>query len=294
MKINTYKAGQTGIKPTANAGFEQGFPMNQRIIIDDLAPKMFSGVNGFWMKLSKYSSIRNLLINLTEKVMPGGWSMFLVRKRYIDSVLLETLKSKKIYNIVNLGAGMDTRLYRFEEVQDKKCYEMDQPDSVRNKRQAIVKAKGVFPNYIQQIPINFIEENIGKTLQSHGYDPSKTTFFIWEAVTQYLDMKSIEGVFEFFSNSPKNSYLAFTYILKDFVEGTQLYNETWLYNTTVKTRLWISSFHPEEINAFLKKYGWEVLEEVSYDILDKKYVSPTGRKLAVCPVERVVFARKFN
>ncbi|MGB0777930.1 MAG: hypothetical protein ACPGR7_07885 [Flavobacteriaceae bacterium] len=45
MEINTKGAGQTGIKPTANAGFEQGYPENERIIIDHLAPKMFSGLN---------------------------------------------------------------------------------------------------------------------------------------------------------------------------------------------------------------------------------------------------------
>ncbi|MDA8595643.1 hypothetical protein N9L20_04100 [Flavobacteriaceae bacterium] len=42
--MNTIGAGQTGIKPTANAGFEQGYPENERIIIDHLAPKMFSGL----------------------------------------------------------------------------------------------------------------------------------------------------------------------------------------------------------------------------------------------------------
>ena len=41
MKINIEKAGQTGVKPTANAGLEQGYPQHERIIIDTLAPKCF-------------------------------------------------------------------------------------------------------------------------------------------------------------------------------------------------------------------------------------------------------------
>ncbi|AZQ63878.1 SAM-dependent methyltransferase [Flammeovirga pectinis] len=292
MKIYTKEAGKTGVKPTANVGFEQSFPIQQRIINDDLAPKLFSGMNGFWIKISKYASIRTFLVNLTEKLMPGGWSMFLVRKRYIDSKLIETIENYDIHNVVNLGAGMDTRLYRFPILQNKKCYEMDQTESVNSKRKAIVKALGVFPQYVQQVPINFIKESIDEKMKSNGYNPEEKTFFIWEAVSQYLDMPNLEKTFDFFSNSPKGSFLAFTYVLKDFVEGKNLFNQKVLYKLTVRNNLWISCFNPNEIKGFLEKYNWELIEDVSYRELDNWYVKPTGRKLGVCDVERVVFARK--
>ena len=151
-------------------------------------------MDGFWIKISKYAGLRNFLVNLVEKTMPGGWSMFLVRKRYIDTKLRETLKDSSIKNIVNLGAGMDTRLYRFPEPRNFDCFEMDQD---------------------------------------------------------------------------------------------------WLYKSTVKKGLWIASFDPSEINPFLKKYGWELIEDITYNQLDEAYVKPTGRKLGVCEVERVVFAKKI-
>jgi methyltransferase (TIGR00027 family) len=292
MKVKTKKAGQTGIKPTANVGFEQSYPHNERIITDNIAPKMFLGMDGFWIKISKYSIIRNFLINLTEKMMPGGWSMFLVRKRYIDTKLIETISKSDIHNIVNLGAGMDTRLYRFEEVQNKNCFEMDQVESVKNKRKAIVQALGAFPEHVQQVPINFIEESIDDKLKANGYNPEEKTFFIWEAVSQYLDMSSLEKTFEFFSDTPKGSFLAFTYVLKDFVEGNKLFNQKMLYKLTVQKKLWLSSFDSDEIKPFLEKYDWELIEDVSYRELDESYVKPTGRKLGICEVERVVFARK--
>ena len=249
-------------------------------------------MNEFWIKVSKYSIIRNFLVKLTEKMMPGGWSMFLVRKRYIDTKLTETIMSSDIHNIVNLGAGMDTRLYRFKEVQNKKCFEMDQAESVKNKRKAIKKALGTFPKHVRQVPINFIEESIGDKLKANGYNPKEKTFFIWEAVSQYLDMSSLENTFEFFSDTPKGSFLAFTYVLKDFVEGKNLFNQKMLYKLTVQKNLWLSSFNSDEIKSFLEKYGWELIEDVSYRELDETYVKPTGRTLGVCEVERVVFARK--
>lgn len=292
MKVNTKKAGQTGIKPTANAGFEQSYPYNERIITDNVAPKMFSGMDAFWIKVSKYAVVRNFLINLIEKMMPGGWSMFLVRKRYIDTKLIETIADSDIHNIVNLGAGMDTRLYRFQEAQNKMCFEMDQAESIENKRKAIEKALGAFPEHVKQVPINFNEESIGDKLKTNGYNPEEKTFFIWEAVSQYLDRLSFEKTFEFFSNTPKGSFLAFTYVLKDFVEGKNLFNQNRLYKLTVQKKLWLTSFNPDEIKPFLEKYGWELIEDISYRELDEIYVKPTGRKLGVCEVERVVFARK--
>ncbi|MBB6460059.1 class I SAM-dependent methyltransferase [Flammeovirga kamogawensis] len=129
---------------------------------------------------------------------------------------------------------MDTRLYRFEEVQNKNCFEMDQVESVRNKRKAIEKALDTFPKHIKQVPINFINESIGEKLKASGYESEKTTFFIWEAVSQYLDMSSLEKTFEFFSDTPKGSFLAFTYVLKDFVEGNNLFNQKMLYKLTVQ------------------------------------------------------------
>ena len=158
---------------------------------------------------------------------------FLYVTRYIDTKLIESIKSSDIHNIVNLGAGMDTRLYRFPEVQTKKCFEMDQSESVENKRKAIEKALGVFPDHIQQVPINFIQESIDEKLKKRGYNPEEKTFFIWEAVSQYLDMASLEKTFEFFSNTPTGSFLAFTYVLKDFVEGKNLFNQKILFKLTV-------------------------------------------------------------
>lgn len=291
--MDTKKAGQTGIKPTANVAVEQNYPIHQRIISDDLAPKMFSGINGFWIKISKNTAIRNYLVRITEKMMPGGWSMFLVRKRYIDTRLLETLKSQNIENIVNLGAGLDTRLYRFQEVKGKNCFEMDQAESVESKRKMMTKAMGKFPEYIKQVPIDFMKENINDKLVANGYQPKLPTFFIWEAVSQYIDQANFDQTFQFFSNSPKGSCVAFTYVLKDFVEGKNLYNQDTLYKLTVMKNLWVSSFTPKGIQEVLKKYGWELIEDVGYDELDVRYVQPTGRKLGVCPIERVVFARKI-
>jgi O-methyltransferase involved in polyketide biosynthesis len=51
--------------------------------------------------------------------------------------------------------------------------------------------------------------------------------------------------------------------------------------------------NPEEWPDFLKHYGWQVVEDVTYEELSGKYVTPTGRELASTPVERIIHAKKF-
>ncbi len=292
-KINTEAALKTGDQPTLTVAIEQSFPKNKRIINDELAPLLFNGLNGFWIKLSKLAFIRNGFVNLTEKLMKGGWSFFLIRKRYIDIKLIETIEKQNIKSIVNLGAGFDTRLFRLPETQKINSWEVDQPENIKGKRRAIKRALGTFPSHVKQVTINFIEQDITSRLKENGYQTEEKTFFIWEAVSQYLDDSSVKKMFEFFSKAPTGSYLTFTYVLKDFIEGENLYGQKLLYKKTVKDNLWHSGFYPKEIASELKKYGWNLIEDLGYEELNNRYVKPTGRKLGVLELERVVFAEKL-
>ncbi|RLC24926.1 MAG: SAM-dependent methyltransferase [Deltaproteobacteria bacterium] len=293
-KINKEKAAKTGDQPTLTVAIEQSYSNNERVITDNLAPDLFSGLNRFWIKLSKWSFVRNGFVNLREKLMTGGWSGFLVRKRYIDEKLVKTLENHDINCILNLGAGWDTRLYRFKETQKIKSWEVDQSINIKSKRQAIERALGAFPKHITQVSIDFTEQDLISTLKENGYQLNEKTFFIWEAVSQYLDDSSLEKMFEFYSKAASGSFLAFTYIHKDFIEGKNLYGQKTLYKMTVKGNIWHSGFYPEEIATQLEKYGWSLIEELGYAELNERYVKPTGRKLGVMEIERMVFAEKIK
>ena len=48
------------------------------------------------------------------------------------------------------------------------------------------------PDNIKSFSIDFDNEDIGKVLEDNGYSSDKKIFFILEAVTQYLEEKSIK------------------------------------------------------------------------------------------------------
>ena len=299
MKSNTYVdtkgAAKTGNQPTLIVAIEQNFPQEERIINDTLAPKLYSGADRFWIQLTKISVFRNLIVGLTEKLLPGGWSCFLVRKRYIDEHLLEAVGSREVEAVLNLGAGFDTRLYRLEALRNIPCWEVDQPINIAAKERVLKSALKTVPKNVTLTGINFVEQEIGELLKQSGYQAGAKTFFVWEAVSQYLNDAAVKKVFDFFAKAPAGSQLVFTYIPRDFIDGTNLYNQEKFYKRVVlKDKIWQFGFDPTTLGELLGRIGWKLVKDLGYAELGDRYVKPTGRNLDVLQIERVVYAEKVG
>ena len=293
--VDTKGAAKTGNQPTLIVAIEQNFPQEERIINDTLAPKLYSGADRFWIQLTKISVFRNLIVGLTEKLLPGGWSCFLVRKRYIDEHLLEAVGSREVEAVVNLGAGFDTRLYRLEALRNIPCWEVDQPINIAAKKRVLKSALKTVPKNVTLTGINFVEQEIGELLKQSGYQAGAKTFFVWEAVSQYLNDAAVKKVFDFFAKAPAGSQLVFTYIPRDFIDGTNLYNQEKFYKRVVlKDKIWQFGFDPATLGEFLGRIGWKLVKDLGYNELFDRYVKPTGRNLDVLQIERVVYAEKVG
>ena len=271
---------------------EQNFPENARIINDDLARRIlpFGARVSLWVNLRLISVDK--MVKWTERKMPGMWSGFMCRKRYIDDKMSDTA-GVQTGAVVNLGAGFDTRAYRLPALSRVPAWEVDQPANIKAKQKRLKKVLGDIPKNVTLVPIDFDHEGLGDVLRSYGYPGNISTFFIWEAVTQYLPEASIRTTFDILAMAPTGSRLIFTYVRKDFVDGQELYGHKYLYEKMViKGRSWRSGMNPEEIADFLFGYGWQLLEHLGYDELAERYVKPTGRILLSTPLERIVYAEK--
>jgi len=195
--------------------FEQHFPERARIITDDLAYRIlpFGMRAGTWLTLRLTS--RDSLVKGTEKMMPGMWSGFMCRKRYIDDKVAEAVDAQ-VEAVVNLGAGFDTRAYRLPALAEVPVWEVDQPENIDAKRSRLREVLKEVPTHVTLVPIDFDHQELGAVLSSHGYAGDTRTFFIWEAVTQYLTETGIRTTFGFLAKAPAGSRLAFTYVRKDF------------------------------------------------------------------------------
>lgn len=283
-------AARTSIGPIALIAVEQYFPDGQRVINDSLAYRMLSTSSKVFVRLMKPGWMRDWIIGLSEKSQPGIWGGLLCRKRYIDDRL--TASAKDIEAVVNLGAGFDTRCFRLSSLIDKPVWEIDQPENISAKEERLRRVFRTIPANVSLVPVDFDHEDLAAALESNGYAINRRTFFVMEAVTQYLTQQGMENVFGFLSKASSGSRLVFTYVRKDFIDGKAFYGWESGYKRFVKGGIWFGAFEPDELPGFLMKYGWKVIEDRGYDALADEYLRPTGRRLCSTPVERMVFAEK--
>ena len=131
---------------------EQHFPMDQRIIDDDLAYLILPFGMRAYIWLTRPDWARDWMVRAAEKAIPGIWGGILCRKRYIDDKLTETIS--KISSMVNLGAGFDTRAYRLPALADIPVWEVDQPVNIKAKGARLRKLFGEVPAHAKLGPVN--------------------------------------------------------------------------------------------------------------------------------------------
>lgn len=87
--------------------------------------------------------------------------------------------------VVVLGAGLDGRAWRMPELRDAVVFEVDHPDTQREKR-ARVAALSQVARDVRFVPVDFTRDDLDEALAKAGHDPSRATTWIWEGVIMYL------------------------------------------------------------------------------------------------------------
>lgn len=285
-------AAKTGGGPTIIVAIEQFLPDEQIILKDSYARITVPyGMRSF-VSLMRFRCVRDWMIRRSEYDMPGIWAGILLRKKYIDEKLITSLS--EIKSIVNLGAGSDTRAFRLPQLEGKPFFELDQPNNIKAKQSQIEKSKIKHPDNLRLVAIDFDKENISEALQRAGYLSDMPTFFIWEGVSQYLTYDGILSTFKYLSNAPGGSKLAFTYVRRDFIEGSNRHGNEKVYDKfVVKDKIWLFGMNPEEWPMLLTKHGWKLVDDISADQIYEKYIKSTKRTLMTSPIERIAFAEKI-
>lgn len=286
-------AAQTSFGPMVIAAGEHYAPAAQRLIDDELAVRFLPLNLRLAVQACRWRPIRNMLFDFTEKQAPGVWGGTLCRKRYADERLFEAI-SAGITQVVVLGAGMDTRVYRLAAPSGVSCFEIDLPANIAHKRGRLQAIYGRVPEHVTLIPVDFETQDVGEELAGNGFDVSKPAMFVWEAVTQYLTEYGIRRTFAMLARAATGSRLIFTYVRKDFLDGTNRYDAESVYERfVVKYGVWHWGIDPVNVDGLLREYGWAEREQVGRDEYVVRYVKPAGRDLPVTEIERFVFAEKL-
>jgi len=284
-------AAQTALNPMLLTAVEQNEPPERRLIDDDLAELFLPRGRRWLAAATRWGPVRRLMIRGSEITGPGLWVNLAGRRRFIGDKLEEALGD--VDAVVILGAGMDTRAYQLTRRVRIPIFEVDLPVNIARKAATVRRALGELPLSVRLVAVDFERDDLLTALAEHGYRADGRAFFICEGVTQYLTEDAVRRTLEGLRAAAPGSRLVFTYVRRDFIEGTNLYGSPTLYrNVCQRRQLWKFGLQTEDVAEFIAEYGWRLVEQAGPDELVKRYVEPTGRQLKASQLEWSAYAEK--
>jgi methyltransferase (TIGR00027 family) len=234
-----------------------------------------------------------IALRFTERKGPGFPGGIVVRTRYIDDLLHSRIEDG-IEQLVILGAGYDTRPYRFDALKSIKVFEVDDLATQNYKISTIENIFGSRPSHVIYVPVDFNKEKVSSRLYEVGFDRTQKTFFIWEGVTMYLTSDAVDEILAFVTgNSGPGSSIYFDYMLQSVLDGRCDLKEAKKirdkHSFSGQARLagddgseaYIFGIEDETIEDFLSKRGFFKILDMKSEQLKKKYFYGKNQKRKV-------------
>jgi methyltransferase (TIGR00027 family) len=177
--------------------------------------------------------------------------MMATRTLAIDAAIREAASPQ----LVILGAGLDGRAWRMEELAEVTVFEVDHPDTQREKRE---RTAALTPraHEIRFVPVDFTADDLDAKLASAGHDATRATTWVWEGVVMYLTVADIEATLEILARrSAPGSRLIVNYQRPAVV--LHLIG-LWLRRLGEPLR---SAFTPARMSRLLAAHGFEVASD---------------------------------
>ena len=251
-------------------------PAEQRICYDPFARQFVSAL--YWNVFRFFVSS-----GYAERRGPGTMGFLVARERYIDDYLQASLDDG-LEQLVILGAGYDSRAYRFDQLKDRHVFEVDHAATQQAKIVKLTRILSELPRHVVFVPIDFETQTLEQRLLECGYSERKKTLFIWQGVTQYLTQEAVDSTLAFVANhSGPGSSIIFDYMYTSLLDGTVKRGEV---NSMQRYRRMTGEGFkfgiPEgTIEAFMQQRGFCRIKNVTHQDFKRLYFSGVNQDRAV-------------
>jgi methyltransferase (TIGR00027 family) len=204
-----------------------------------------------------------------------------LRHRFIDDHLVSALDAG-VEQVVLLGAGYDTRAYRFaDQLAGRTVFEVDLAAISRSKAATITRHADRFPSTsVVRVEIDFETAHLDDVLVAAGLRAGAPTFFTWEGVPMYLTRAAVKATLQA--------------VWKVGGPGSVIAHDMWHLvddPSPIGTARRLApsalsfigepvtfSIHPEEMDHFLGRHGFRITELATAPELQNRY-APGERAL---------------
>ena len=213
---------------------------------------------------------------MQNKIAPGAYEFMIARTAFFDQVVRKALV-ENLPQIVFLGAGYDTRPYRFKDlVRETRIFELDAPPTQLRKREVLENNAIAMSDELKFVPIDFSQDNLQTVLLKAGFSIDKPVLFVWEGVTYYLSSDIVDETLSAVRTlSAVGGSICFDY--------ASLSPEALNQEGARKMREHLKSNHPGEptkfgipfgkLKAFLSERGFTLIEFLDSSEMEKRYLA---------------------
>lgn len=258
-------------------------PAGKRICYDPFAQKKVGP--GYYLLESAFNAY-------AEWRSPGLIGFVVSRTRYIDDYLEKCLDSAT-KQVIILGAGLDSRAYRFAILKGPvKVFEVDQPATQTAKIDRVKKIFHEIPKHVTFIPLDFNEETLEKLVKC-GYNRLLKTLFIWEGVIPYLHSEAVDAILAWVrSNSAQGSSIIFDFIHASALSGEHLREEVklsqWSHRITGEGLIF--GIEKDQIVGFMTQRGFTSVVNACAEDFKRLYFMGPNQNRPVADIYSIVHA----
>jgi methyltransferase (TIGR00027 family) len=213
---------------------------------------------------------------MKNKITPGAYEFMIARTAFFDGAFQSALAGK-VPQIVLLGAGYDTRPYRFSHLLGAAAvFEIDAQPTQLHKKRTLEQSVVPIPPNVRFVPIDFAADDLEQVLLSAGYARDRAALFLWEGVTYYLSRETVDRTL----GAVRRLSIPGSAICFDFAS---LSPEALSEGAAKKLRQQMDSNHAAEptrfgipqgkCEAFLSRHGFAVDELVTPTEMEARYLT---------------------
>jgi methyltransferase (TIGR00027 family) len=202
----------------------------------------------------------------------------------IDAELTEAV-AVGCRQLVVLGAGFDTRVYRIAALAGVDAFEVDHPATQQPKRRLTAALKPLARS-LTYVTVDFERDDLAERLREAGHTADRPTVWIWEGVVMYLtDAALRSSLAAVAAASAPGSVLVVHYHLP----GGEKRKMIWLLRFWSEPQIGLRS--REAMHEELRRVGFEVVRDSAPDEwVARFHASPLAGEVA--RITRLAVARK--
>jgi methyltransferase (TIGR00027 family) len=192
----------------------------------------------------------------------GTAVLMLVRTRFIDEKLQQAIAGGARQYVI-LGAGFDTRAYRFKDLlHGLKVFEVDSEATQAYKRKRAEAAIGLPPKNLTYVSIDFNRDQLLETLVRAGFDPAVKTFFTWEGVSMYVAEEGVRATLSTIAAAAPGSSLVMDYTTRGAIDFMHRFPEvgSLMKQLNAWGEPWVFGMPDAQEREFFQSFGLEPRE----------------------------------